>query len=98
MENTAKKIIDAPVIALSERNKNTGIVKIDEEIQQVKESIKEWKEEAKILCEHIKKMECKRSKILNTIKNMQERGLSKRTTYQLEDKLDRPYALILFNL
>lgn len=65
----------------------------------VKEIIKEtqiYKRDAELLAQLLHNIEVHRTRIINQIEEAVYNGLEKRTAGRLEDKLTRPYGMILF--
>ena len=65
-------------------------------VKELESDIKEYKHNAEQLATLLKMVETQRTQIINKIEEATYNGLSKGTAGRLEDKLSRPYSMLLF--
>lgn len=70
--------------------------KISKLTNDIKKAIRVYKKDAKLLAQLLHDIEVDRTRIINQIEEAVYNGLDKRTANRLEDKLTRPYSMILF--
>lgn len=85
-----------PTVSVREYQKDTDDVA--DVIKDIKSDIKAYKDEAEKLCDMIVRCEQIREKIFKKIRQAEDLGLPKRQSFKIEDRLNRPYSMALFNL
>jgi hypothetical protein len=71
---------------------------VDDLMEEIVGMTAQYKEMAKEVTKLLIACENERTRILNTIDEARHNGISIRTAWHLEDKLSRPYSMILCKL